>query len=143
MVHVLARITALPASADTMREILVELAAQTRKEAGCLHYALFQQDGAAHIFQTVERWADDAAVDRAVASAGPSTSFTRSRPSASPLRACERMTPELPRAPYNAPRATTRATSPAVVPSGSELAAATASRKVAAMLDPVSPSGTG
>ena len=63
MVHVLARITALPASADTMREILVELAAQTRKEAGCLHYALFQQDGAAHIFQTVERWADGAAVD--------------------------------------------------------------------------------
>lgn len=36
MVHVLARITALPASADTMREILVELAAQTRKEAGLL-----------------------------------------------------------------------------------------------------------
>ena len=68
MVHVLARITALPASADTMREILVELAAQTRKEAGCLHYALFQQEGAAHVFQTVERWADAAAVDAHMAS---------------------------------------------------------------------------
>ena len=68
MVHVLARITALPASADTMREILVELAAQTRKEAGCQHYALFQQEGAAHVFQTVERWADAAAVDAHMAS---------------------------------------------------------------------------
>lgn len=63
MVHVLARITAQPASADALREILVELVAQSRKEAGCLHYELFQQEGAAHIFQTVERWADGAAAD--------------------------------------------------------------------------------
>lgn len=63
MVHVLARITAQPASADALREILVELVAQSRKEAGCLHCELFQQEGAAHIFQTVERWADGAAAD--------------------------------------------------------------------------------
>lgn len=63
MVHVLARITAQPASADALREILVELVAQSRREAGCLHYELFQQEGAAHIFQTVERWADGAAAD--------------------------------------------------------------------------------
>ena len=63
MVHVMARITAQPASADAMRAILVELVAQTRKEAGCLHYELFQQDGASHVFQTVERWRDGAAAD--------------------------------------------------------------------------------
>ncbi|MCB2022699.1 MAG: antibiotic biosynthesis monooxygenase [Rhizobacter sp.] len=63
MVHVLARITAQPASADAMRAILVKLVAQTRKESGCLQYELFQQDGAAHVFQTVERWTDGAAAD--------------------------------------------------------------------------------
>lgn len=68
MVHVIARITALPASADLMRELLVELVAQTRKEAGCLHYELFQQDVAPNVFQTVERWADAAAVDAHMAS---------------------------------------------------------------------------
>ena len=63
MVHVMARITAQPASADAMRAILVELVAQTRKEAGCLHYELFQRADAAHVFQTVERWRDQAAID--------------------------------------------------------------------------------
>lgn len=63
MVHVMARITAQPASADAMRAILVELVAQSRTEPGCLAYELFQQDGAAHVFQTVEAWGDGAAVD--------------------------------------------------------------------------------
>ncbi len=63
MVHVLARITAQPASAEAMRELLLELVAQTRKEPGCLHYDLFQQDDAPHVFQTVERWTDDGAAD--------------------------------------------------------------------------------
>ena len=63
MVHVMARITAQPASADAMREILVELVAHTRNEPGCLNYELFEQDGVAHVFQTVERWIDSAAAD--------------------------------------------------------------------------------
>lgn len=68
MVHVMARITAQPASADAMRALLAELAAQSRAEPGCLAYGLFQQDGAAHVFQTVEAWADGAAVDAHMAS---------------------------------------------------------------------------
>ncbi len=63
MVHVMARITALPESAATMRSLLADLVAQSRQEAGCLHYELFQRADAAHVFQTVERWRDQAAVD--------------------------------------------------------------------------------
>lgn len=63
MVHILARITAQPAHAQAMRELLVELVAPTREEPGCLHYELFQRDGAAHVFQTIERWTDEAAAD--------------------------------------------------------------------------------
>ncbi len=63
MVHVMARITAQPASGDAMREILVELTTHTRTEPGCLNYELFQQDGAPHVFQTAERWIDGAAAD--------------------------------------------------------------------------------
>ena len=63
MIHIMARITSLPASADAMRGILAELVVQSRKEAGCLHYELFQQEGGAHVFQTVERWRDAASAD--------------------------------------------------------------------------------
>lgn len=63
MVHVLARITALPTSVDATREILVDLVARSRSEPGCVAYDLFQQDGAAHVFQTVEAWRDGTAAD--------------------------------------------------------------------------------
>ena len=63
MVHIMARITSLPESAATMSSLLAELVAQSRKEEGCLHYELFQRADAAHVFQTVERWRDQAAVD--------------------------------------------------------------------------------
>lgn len=63
MVHIMARITARPESADTLKGLLADLAAQSRKEEGCLHYELFQRQDAEHVFQTVERWTDQAAVD--------------------------------------------------------------------------------
>ncbi|MDB5730194.1 MAG: antibiotic biosynthesis monooxygenase [Variovorax sp.] len=56
MHHVLARITVKPEAAEQARDILVELVAKSRQEAGCVAYALYQQAEAPHIFQTVEQW---------------------------------------------------------------------------------------
>jgi len=80
MVHVMARITFEPGSADAGLGILAELAGASRAEPGCLSYEVFRQSGAPHVFQTVERWADQAAADahmatphvgRAIAAAAP------------------------------------------------------------------------
>ncbi len=63
MHHILARITVKPEFADAARDILVKLAAESRKESGCEAYALYQQAEAPHVFQTVERWKAKADVD--------------------------------------------------------------------------------
>jgi len=63
MIHVLARITVLPNAADKARAILQELVVQSRREPGCLAYELYQQSRQPHVFQTVERWQDQAAAD--------------------------------------------------------------------------------
>ncbi len=63
MVHVLARITVKPEFAAEARKILNTLVTETRKEAGCRAYELFQQADAPHEFRTVEQWADQASVD--------------------------------------------------------------------------------
>jgi hypothetical protein len=70
-----------------------------------------------------------------MASASPSTS-------AAPRTICERMTPELPRAPISAARVTVCASAGrgASITSAS---ASTSERMVSAMFVPVSPSGTG
>lgn len=80
MIHVMARINVTPESADAAKAILATLVAASRKEAGCLAYELFQRPDAPHVFQTVEQWTDQAAVDAhmatphiatAIAAAGP------------------------------------------------------------------------
>lgn len=63
MIHVMARITVKPEAAPAARQLLESLAAASRSEAGCRSYQLFQQADAAHVFQTVEEWADKAAAD--------------------------------------------------------------------------------
>lgn len=63
MIHVMARINVKPESAAAARDILTTLVNASRKEAGCIAYELFQRPDAPHVFQTVERWADQAAVD--------------------------------------------------------------------------------
>lgn len=68
MVHIMARINVKPESAAAARDILTALVAASRKEAGCLHYELFQRPDATHVFQTVERWTDQMAVDAHMAS---------------------------------------------------------------------------
>lgn len=80
MIHIMARITVKPESADAARAILVTLVNESRKEAGCHAYELFQRPDAPHVFQTVEQWADKASADAhmttphvaaAIAAAGP------------------------------------------------------------------------
>ncbi len=80
MHYILARITVKPEAADTARGILTELVAQSRKEAGCVSYELYQQAATPHVFQTVEQWQDEAAanahmttphIGAAIAAAGP------------------------------------------------------------------------
>jgi quinol monooxygenase YgiN len=80
MIHVHARINVKPESAAAAKEILTALVNATRKESGCVLYELFQRPDAPHVFQTIEQWADKAAVDghmtsahvgAAIAAAGP------------------------------------------------------------------------
>jgi len=68
MTHVLARITARADTADKVRQVLVELAEQSRTETGCVAYTLFQRSDDPVLFQTVEQWRDGAAVDGHMAS---------------------------------------------------------------------------
>ncbi len=60
MHHVLALIVFQSESADAGKAILLELALASRKEAGCVSYALYQQADAPHVFRTVEAWKTEA-----------------------------------------------------------------------------------
>ena len=80
MFYVMARISVTPESAVAAKTILTTLVAASLEEAGCLAYELFQRPDAPHVFQTVEQWTDQAAVDAhmktahvgaAIAAAGP------------------------------------------------------------------------
>ena len=63
MLHILACITVKPDSAAAARDILTKLVGQSRQEAGCISYVLYQQAATPHVFQTVEAWTDQAAFD--------------------------------------------------------------------------------
>ncbi len=80
MIHVMATIVVKPEHAAAAEALLVELAASSRGDAGCLGYELFQRADAPHSFQTVEQWRGQADVDAhmktphvaaAIAAAGP------------------------------------------------------------------------
>jgi quinol monooxygenase YgiN len=63
MIHVMASIIVKPEHAAAASILLVELAAASRGEAGCLSYELYQRPDAPHVFQTVEQWRTQADVD--------------------------------------------------------------------------------
>lgn len=63
MHYVLARITVKTEAAEAAGKVLAELAAQSRKEAGCMQYEVYFQEQAPHIFQTVEHWRSKADAD--------------------------------------------------------------------------------
>jgi quinol monooxygenase YgiN len=63
MVHVMARIVARPDAAAALKDVLMAVVEPTRREAGCLTYALFQRSDAPHEFQTLEQWRSQADAD--------------------------------------------------------------------------------
>lgn len=59
--RVVARVTAKPDQAGTVREILSSIVDPTRRELGCLSYELLQSNTDPTEFVFVERWASAAA----------------------------------------------------------------------------------
>jgi quinol monooxygenase YgiN len=80
MLHVHARINVKPESAVAAKGILTTLVNATRKEPGCIHYELFQRPDTPHVFQTIERWTDQAAFDGHMASAHLVAAITAAGP---------------------------------------------------------------
>ena len=62
-IHVIATVKSKPDQAEAMREELVSLVEQTRKENGCISYHLFEDPKVAGSFYTKEEWANQAALD--------------------------------------------------------------------------------
>ena len=92
-------------------------------------------------------YAASVAARSARASSSPRTATPRANASAIPRRICDRITPELPRAPSSAPRAIRRIARLSGLPVGSDDSgssiASCAEVSVSTRLVPVSPSGTG
>jgi quinol monooxygenase YgiN len=63
MLHVVARIVALPGKEDEFKALAVNLVELSRKEAGCIKYELLQNQSDSTDFTFVEEWVSDAALD--------------------------------------------------------------------------------
>lgn len=61
--HVVATIPAKAGSENTVRAALAALAEESRKEAGCVSYDLYESTSAAGTFVVVEVWRDQHALD--------------------------------------------------------------------------------
>jgi quinol monooxygenase YgiN len=61
--RVVARVKALPDKVDTVRSILLELIAPTRKEEGCIVYELLQNKADPTDFTFVEEWQSESSLD--------------------------------------------------------------------------------
>ena len=61
-IPVVARIAALPAQADALKAILLDVVDATRGEEGCIRYELLQNSADPAEFLTVEEWESDAAI---------------------------------------------------------------------------------
>lgn len=73
--QVVATIPARPESVHDVRAALVELAAATRGEEGCLSYELFESGAAPGTFVTVESWRAQDDLDSHLASAHVARAF--------------------------------------------------------------------
>ncbi|HET7680083.1 MAG TPA: putative quinol monooxygenase [Xanthobacteraceae bacterium] len=60
---VVLRVVARPETVEQLRPVLLELAAQSRKENGCNAYKIFQSQSDPLEFVCYESWASDAALD--------------------------------------------------------------------------------
>jgi quinol monooxygenase YgiN len=80
MVHAMASIIVRPEHASAAGALLVELAAASRAEAGCIGYELFQRPDASHVFQTVEQWRGQADIDAHMKSPHVATTIAQAGP---------------------------------------------------------------
>jgi quinol monooxygenase YgiN len=60
---VILRLNARPDAVTALRSILLELAAQSRKEADCLSYRVLQNNADPCDFTLLEEWTNEAALD--------------------------------------------------------------------------------
>ena len=60
--YVIAELVAKPDQADALRNLMVDFVAGARKEPGCKHYALLEDNAQPGRFLTFETWTDDAAL---------------------------------------------------------------------------------
>ena len=93
MVHVMASIVVQPEQAKAARTLLAGLAAESRREPGCLSYELFQRPDLPHMFRTVEQWQAVGDVDAHIA-LHQVTGHVRDMPQVD-LWACDPAAPEI------------------------------------------------
>ena len=74
--YIIAELVSKPDKAEDLRNLLVEFVAGARKEPGCKHYSLLEDQKQPGRFLTFETWADRASLDAhmktpAIQAAGP------------------------------------------------------------------------
>lgn len=77
MVRIMARMSARAGSELQLREVLHDLLAPSRGEAGCLGYELFENEDHPGEFVTVEQWEDQAAADAHLATSHVAAAIAR------------------------------------------------------------------
>ena len=61
--YVIAELVAKPDQADALRELMIGFVAGARKEPGCIHYSLLEDNAQKGRFLTFETWTGTAALD--------------------------------------------------------------------------------
>lgn len=64
MIKVIAKITIKEEMIDTLKSIIPSLVAETRKEAGCILYQLFQDLNNKKVFAVIEEWESSEALQK-------------------------------------------------------------------------------
>jgi quinol monooxygenase YgiN len=80
MVYVMARIVARPDAVDALKQVLIALVEPSRREPGCISYALYERADAPNEFQTVEQWARQADADAHMATAHVQAAVAAAKP---------------------------------------------------------------
>jgi quinol monooxygenase YgiN len=62
-VKVIVKIVARPDAAPAMRAVVLKLAAESRKEKGCISYEVLQNSAEPHVFLLIEEWTSGADLD--------------------------------------------------------------------------------
>jgi quinol monooxygenase YgiN len=63
VVHVVARIAALPKRTADVKALLLNLAAESRREDGCLRYEVLADEQDPNVFVLVEEWQSSGALE--------------------------------------------------------------------------------